>query len=1538
MPGGVAELRDDRVEIRRPGSDIVEWFANDERGVEQGWQVFAAPAGTADPTHPLLLELGAGGSLRALKRPQDGRVVFVDGTGTGRLLYGELSAVDAAGTRLPASLDVRDGRVEVRVADAGAIFPIAIDPLIQPAPFNFEPDVANAVLGTSVATAGDVNGDGYSDVIVGSPGDNSSTSTTPKAAYLFLGGPGGLATSPAWWAPAAAFPSLLFGTAVATAGDVNGDGLADVVIGAPGHFDLPGHEVYPYAVVYYGSATPPYLTNPTTLPSAPCLGDFQLGSTFGGAVSTAGDVDADGIDDVIVGAPGETYSGRFGEVCIFPGHSGTGVSASSFYRILAPDPTPLPPLADVRAFGASVSTAGDVNGDGIPDVLIGAPSSATTLKSGTGAVFLYLGTTGAAPTLSWVQPGDNTGGNFGASVANAGDMNGDGLADIVVGAPHNSAYLSNAGAVFIFHGAANATGIAVPASDCDPPNTLTTIPAQYCEFAGSAGAQLGSSVATAGDLNADGYADAAIGESGFASLLGGKSAVNIIYGRGDGSYVFGDQVLSTEAIISVATAGDTDGNGFSELLIGKPSYSNGQSGEGLVSLFSGSANPPPATTVWNFAPANAARAGDSIATADVNGDGRADILIGAPLFDGGATDQGAVFVFETPVSVSPSAPLPTTVNATHTYLGPSANANLGQSVANAGDVNDDGFEDVLIGAPGVDQVTLLLGSSTGLPATTSSSQLLTVHSGTRFGQSVAGVGDVNGDGYADVVIGAPNDETAGTLADEGVAYLFLSLRNQLGWTPVWSTHSGVAGAHLGGVVAGAGDTNGDGRSDVLVAAPDLSVPSGGFSVRVGLAELFLGVGGPGGLANTPAWTIQGFGSIANGTSEGGDLGPAGDIDADGLADFWVQEVVSGRFGAHNILVLRGQPSGVAVLGAVLTGLTAAPGDLNGDGKTDLVVGDSSALSVNAYLGPFASTVPFWTLAGPAGSEFGARLGTGDVNGDGTSDVLVGAPGFDGSVTDGGRVSLYLGNAPIYDDGLMVQPLQQELLPPGCVNGCLSRVVQPGTKTTGAPGQIILTEVARNPGGSTTLDFQWELQPLGTPLGGVETARTGNTFGLVGPSILAGTPVLLLPTTAPAHWHMRLASKNPFFPHSRWLTPSVVGPNLTHLRGNPDVDGDGIGDSLDNCPTIANANQADGDGDGVGDVCDNCVSVAEPSRATHLHNLELVGHAHGRSARRRSRRLRKQVRREVPGSPRFDRRRGRPRAVPRLERQQPRTRQVRDHGQPALRDLRPGRGRSAHRCARPGRIPQAERQGTGPEVRDLPAAVPGGNHGDVQLSRQRGAANAELGRVPALELTSHAAEIDAERADAAQLQALGDRGRLARRGRDPDEPAARRELTSQVRQRFDQQRRRVEPDPAAERRVRDDEIHRTGRRGCARRRARARPPTPAASRFLRAAASAAASRSVPSSERCGPRRARSMSSAPEPQNGSQTRSSGRAPATHASAAATVGCDADGHLGDAPGEPRVLDPARDEPQRGRLVVDLHLPGRRSWDRSRARAPQR
>ncbi|MFI5316756.1 MAG: FG-GAP-like repeat-containing protein [Myxococcota bacterium] len=1179
VPAGAAQLRGERVEIHRVGLELVEWYANDERGLEQGWTIAARPAEGDASGHPFVLELASDGSLRPIQRPQDGRIVFVDGTGAGRLFYGDLVARDANGVELDSALSVAGGRVQIRVSDDGATYPIAIDPVIQPASWSVESNVSSALLGASVATAGDVNADGYSDVIVGSPGELGGEGK----AYLYLGGPGGLSTTAVWTGQGSS-ASDHFGASVAAAGDVNGDGFADVVIGAPGANAGSG-----YITVYQGSATG-QLQSPVTIAGTSCFTTFVANSNFGASVATAGDVDKDGFDDVIAGEPGLTIDmNRSGFVCIFRG-SATGVSASSKWTIgpqVSISQTQPTDIIQSFAFGQSVSTAGDVNGDGFADLIIGAPAAHTvaSVAHAVGAAHVFLGSaSGPQVPAVWIQTGDDLS-SFGGAVANAGDLNGDGFADVIVGAPDDSTAGSGAGAVFIFHG--SASGVSVAGANC----YLSSVPSQYCEFGASASARFGASVATAGDLNGDGYADAVLGMPGWSNPLGGIGAVEFLYGRADGNYVLAvsEQLMSSEPAAmgnAVATAGDTDGDGFSEVIVGVAGHSNGQTNEGLASVYRGSGNPPQTSTGWNFTLANAARAGDSIAMADVNGDGRADIIIGAPLFDGGQTDEGAVFVFDTPQSVLFSAPPPTTSTAIRSYFGSVASEQFGQSVANAGDVNNDGFEDLIVGAPGISHAYLYDGSASGLPATPTQ-DLAGPNAASRFGQSVAGAGDVNGDGLADVVIGAPLDETTGALADEGIVRLYLGGGGGL-LPSTWSAHSGQAGAQLGAAVAGVGDVNRDGYSDVLVGAPGLTVSLGGiFSLDVGLAELFRGK--PGGLETAPVWSLSGGGSLAAHTTVGANLGYLGDFNADGFSDFWIGSTGAGRGTVSGILIYSGQASGVPVFFTNFAGLTAAGGDVNGDGYSDVIVGDSGALTASAYAGPLLASTPIWTVTGPANSEFGGRIATGDVNGDGVSDVLVAAPAFDNTSTDAGRVSLYLGNLGVFDDGLPINAAQVD----GSCFLCIIRRISPLGRPTTSPQAFFLEATVRSPAGTARkMRFQWELKPLGSVFDGLSgTGQTG-PFALAAPGGV-NSAGLALPTTTPQHWRMRFTNSNPFFPHSRWVSLAENGPNESDLRGTVDQDGDGLIDSADNCPVTANPNQADADSDGVGDACDNCVNVPNP---------------------------------------------------------------------------------------------------------------------------------------------------------------------------------------------------------------------------------------------------------------------------------------------------------------------------------------------------------
>ena len=236
-----------RVEIRRPG--VLEWYANSLEGLEQGFTVSKRFGGDG----PLVLELAVEGA-RASRRVTD--VIFQARTGR-RLRYGKLAAVDAAGRVLVARLEVPEAsRLRLVVEDEGAAYPVVIDPLLTAtADARLTSDQFYAGLGSSVAAAGDVNGDGYADVIVGAPFFDAGE-TDEGAAFVFLGSATGIADGDATTAAArlgGGQAGAFLGWSLSGAGDVNGDGYADVVVGAP-FFDA-GETDEGAAFVFLGSAT-----------------------------------------------------------------------------------------------------------------------------------------------------------------------------------------------------------------------------------------------------------------------------------------------------------------------------------------------------------------------------------------------------------------------------------------------------------------------------------------------------------------------------------------------------------------------------------------------------------------------------------------------------------------------------------------------------------------------------------------------------------------------------------------------------------------------------------------------------------------------------------------------------------------------------------------------------------------------------------------------------------------------------------------------------------------------------------------------------------------------------------------------------------------------------------------------------------------------------------------------------------------------------------------------------------------------------------
>jgi len=366
--------------------------------------------------------------------------------------------------------------------------------------------------GCQVAKLGDVNQDGYDDIAIGACTYNNEaiTGKDEGAAYVYYGPLNRPMLEK--WEFINDNANAKLGSALA-GGDINDDGIGDLIIGAKNFSE--GFTSNGKVFVFYGAAsTESDIGGFAATPDWTAIGE-EGGAQFGAAVDFAGFVNDDSYPDIVIGAPyaRNAQGEQAGCVYLFHGNS------SDIELDLTPawkqcgdiDDDLLEEEIIKPQFGASVAGLGDVNGDGYADVLVGSPYAENDQDIVTGCVYLYLGTdTGLQSNPIWKQCGDQASGKFGASIAAAGDMNGDHKADFLVGMPNYSVSNEQMGAVYLFFGAAS-------------PNYVQT--EFEVVFGNKADTDFGVSVSSAGDINGDLRLDVIVGAPNF-------KVNNLRYGRG----------------------------------------------------------------------------------------------------------------------------------------------------------------------------------------------------------------------------------------------------------------------------------------------------------------------------------------------------------------------------------------------------------------------------------------------------------------------------------------------------------------------------------------------------------------------------------------------------------------------------------------------------------------------------------------------------------------------------------------------------------------------------------------------------------------------------------------------------------------------------------------------------------------------------------------------------------------------------------------------------------------------------------------------
>jgi len=726
-------------------------------------------------------------------------------------------------------------------------------------------------LGWSIASIGDLDGDGVQDFAVGAPYYDENYYLEKGSVWIFfMRTDGQIKRMQRIGSSCGGFRGHLdifddFGKSVTCIGDVDGDGVVDLAVGAPGDDDGMGWEDYNAGAVWIL-----FLNRDGTVKSEQKISSTEgwlyayltYGTEFGTCVTGLGDLNGDKIPDLAVGAPHGSaspypYPEFTGVVYIlFLTREGTVTVTQAISNGVGGFPRP---LVENNRFGSALAGIGDFDGDSVNDLVVGCRNDHDGLQ-GAGAIYLLFlkrdGTVRDLRKYSMTEGGLHLNlqewDHYGISVGNLGDLDGNGVTDLAVGVRGGHTPPRSNGFVHVLFLEADATVMSTSLISAGMFGvTLNPAPFFACAISGP------------GDLNGDGIRDMAVGAWQHARDASEDECGTVfnLFMKPDGSVLRHQEIavdkggyidrpisLGDRFGSSVATIGDLDGDGLDDLAVGLRGEDGGGQYRGAVRLLrlheDGTVDPwlkIGDLSGWTGGPLDDNdRFGTSIASlGDLDGNGMADLAVGADGDDDGTNDSGAVWVLflDTTGAVMGQQKISGTEGG---FSGPLVVGNrFGSSVAGIGDLDGDGIQDLAVGATGDPDgaqwstrgaVWILFMNNDGTVAGEQKISDLAGNFGgdlgelDHFGSSLAYLGDLDGDGLTELAVGAKLDDDGGL--DFGAVWI-LSLNSDgtvNRYQKISTGNGGFSGTLLtqgnfGASAVRVGDINDDGVSDLAVGAP-----------------------------------------------------------------------------------------------------------------------------------------------------------------------------------------------------------------------------------------------------------------------------------------------------------------------------------------------------------------------------------------------------------------------------------------------------------------------------------------------------------------------------------------------------------------------------------------------------------------------------------------------------------------------------------------------------------------------------------------------